>query len=122
MKISSPYLRVGPVAIHIRSQETSDEFTLSSGGDSTAEPTLGVQGSVFLSPNDGTSIEELNGVVSESLIYTRRIPYEEGYQVSSNTSSPSLPVPTSLVPSSVASIPYSSISPPVGNVNNVSAS
>ena len=78
MSNSPPYLRVGPVAIHVRSRETTYEFTSSSSDYAFAEPTLDVQGSVFLSPDDGTLIEELNGVVSESLIHSRRASYDEG--------------------------------------------
>ena len=64
-----PYLRVGPVAIHLHSRETN--YPTTSPSDDFSEPTLDVQGSVLLSPDDGTLIQELNGVVSSFLVNQR---------------------------------------------------
>ena len=63
-------------------------------------------------------------VVSKLLIYQRRISYEKGNQVPSNTVDISLTVSPSPTPSplSVASIPFPSISSPVANTGNVSVS
>ena len=126
MNVSPPYLRVGPVAIHIRSRE-ANQPTSPLSDYSSAEPALDVQGSVFLSPDSGLSIEELNGVVSKFLIYYRRISYEEDNQVPSdtvNTSPPAFPSlmpPSSPSPLSVASTPHPSISSSVANADYVSA-
>ena len=63
MNGSPSYLRVGPVAIHIRSRETDRQLASPSSDYSFAGPTLDVEGSIFLSPDNGASIEELNGIV-----------------------------------------------------------
>ena len=121
MNTSPPYLRVGPVAIHIRSRETDRQPASPPSDYPFAEPTLVVQGSVFLSPDNGAFVEELNGVpVSKFLIYKRRISHENGDQVPSNTvnASPSAPPPPA--PPSVASVPSPSISPSIVNAGYVS--
>lgn len=127
MNASPPYLRVGPVVIHLYSRESSFKPTLPSSGFSSVEPTLDVQGSVFLSPDDGMLIQELNGVVSSFLLYQRRISYEDGDQVSSNASGAPSPTVLPSVPSSsplpppVASTPSPSIPSSVSNPNYVCA-
>lgn len=68
MNASPPYLRVGPVAIHLHSREVTHKPTPPSDDFSLAGRTLDVQGAVFMSPDDGTSIQELNGVVRGFLV------------------------------------------------------
>ena len=67
------YLRVGPVVIHLHSREMGDKPTSILDHFSLAEPTPDVQGSVFLSPDDGTLIHELNGVVRGFFVHQRTI-------------------------------------------------
>ena len=79
MNTSPPYLQAGPVAIHIRSRETDPQSTLPPIDHSSTEPTLDVQGSVLLFPDNGTPIEQLNGVVvSKLLMYRSRMSHEKG--------------------------------------------
>ena len=68
MSASPPYLQAGPVAIHIHSRETNPQPASPPGGYSLAEPTLDVQGLVLLSPDNGASIEELNGIVVSKIM------------------------------------------------------
>ena len=68
MSASPPYLQAGPVAIHIHSRETNPQPASPPGGHSLAEPTLDVQGLVLLSPDNGASIEELNGIVVSKIM------------------------------------------------------
>lgn len=78
MNVPPSYLRVGPVAIHIRSQGTNRQPASPSSDHSFAGPTLDVQGSVFLSPDNGMIIEELNGVVVSKFLMLERDTLREG--------------------------------------------
>lgn len=66
-----PYLQAGPVAIHIRSREITPQLAPPSSDYPFIGPTLDVQGSVLLSPDNGAAIEELNGVVVSEFLLAR---------------------------------------------------